>query len=116
MSDADRRRELRDDHRQRQRVAAVYRLCVADEVALLGSTTDLVALENRLAFARATGTAGALDLRVRQAIARHGMDAVRLEVLDTIQPGPTTTPQELAADVSALEELWRQQGQATTLA
>jgi len=108
MTDAQRRRELRDDHRERRRVAAVYLLRIGEEAASLATTTDLEALRNRLAFAKATGTSGALDLRHRDAIRRRGMEAVRLEVLDTLDVEPTMTPAELASDLNTLETLWRE--------
>ena len=108
MTDPARRRELREDHRQRQRVAAVYALRVADAPPIVRSTTDLDALRNRLAFARATGTTSALDLRLRQAIERLGLDALELEVLDTLDTEPTATPISIATDLATLEELWRE--------
>jgi hypothetical protein len=120
MNDTKQRRMLRDEHRQRERQAAVYILGVdGSDVALLGTTRDLAGLRNRIAFARATGSAGALDLRLRAAVARHGVDAVRLEVLDTITIEASRTDAEAAADLAALETLWREQlradpGAATT--
>lgn len=109
MHDSQRRRMLRDEHRQREREAAVYVIGVdGSDVSVLGSTRDLAALRNRIAFARATGSAGALDQRLRSAVNRHGIDAVRLEVLDTIVIEPSRTDAEAAADLAALETLWRE--------
>ncbi len=108
MVDATRRRELRDEDRQRQRVAAVYSLRVADGAPIVRSTPDLGALRNRLAFARATGTTSALDLRLRQDIERLGLDALELEVLDTLEAEPAGTPARVAADRATLEEPWRE--------
>lgn len=108
MADAARRRELRDEHRQRQPVAAVYSLRVADGEPIVRSTTDLDALRNRLAFARSTGTTSALDLRLRRDIERLGLDALEMEVLDTLDADPAGTPESLTADLAALETLWRE--------
>lgn len=108
MSDAARRRELRDDHRRRQRVGAVFALHVAATDPVVRSTTDLDALRNRLAFARATGITSALDHRLREHVERLGFDAVRLEVLDVLEPDPTRSAAHAEADLATLEELWRE--------
>jgi hypothetical protein len=107
MTDTARRRELRASHRQRQPVMAVYALRVADGSPLVRSTTDLDALQNRLRFARATGITSALDLRLRQDIERLGLDALELEVLDTLEADPARTPVSTADDLATLEALWR---------
>lgn len=108
MVDAVRRRELRDENRQRRPIAAVYSLRVADGEPIVRSTTDLDALRNRLAFARATGTTSALDLRLRQDIERLGLEALEMEVLDTLDVDAAGTPTSLTADLATLEALWRE--------
>ncbi len=104
------RRELADRYRETPREAAVYVIRnTLTGRALLGSTLDLAALRNRLEFARATGIASALDGRLAADIRRDGIEAFEPEVLDTIAPRPGTSEAETAADLAALEALWRDQ-------
>ncbi len=103
------RRALADRYRQTPREAAVYviRNAVTGRV-LLGSTPDLAALRNRFEFARTTGIASAIDGRLAAEVRRDGIEAFEHEVLDTITPRAGATVAETAADLEALEALWRE--------
>ncbi len=110
MTEKERRRELSARYRATPREAAVYRIRDgATGRTLLGSTPDLRSLLNRLEFARSTGTASALDGRLAAAIRDHGIESFELEVLDRLEPRPGATDAEVAADLAALEALWREQ-------
>ncbi len=109
MTSPGRRRELRAQFDQRQPRAGVYALRNAVTGRLLvASTTDLDAVRNRLEFARATGSPGALDGRLAADVRRYGIDVFVLEVLDTLTIAPGMTPDDIRADLAALEQLWRE--------
>ncbi|MBX3029881.1 MAG: hypothetical protein KF809_06950 [Chloroflexi bacterium] len=108
MTDHDRRRELRAAYRETPRQAAVVRIHVGTTTSLLDTTLDLAALCSRLDFARTTGTTSALDLRLRSAIGQDGLDSVRIEVLDTLDPAPGATADETRRELDALADLWRE--------
>jgi len=114
--DADRRRQLRAAYEERPSNAGVYAIRnTVTGVAHVAGTVDLGSARNRLEFAKSTGLAGALDLRLRPEITRYGLDAFEFEVLDVLEPKPEATRDEIAADLRALEELWREKlGQAAT--
>ena len=105
----DRRRELRSAYDERPTTAGVYliRNTVTGRV-FIGSSGDLVTVRNRLDFGQATASAGVLDLRMRPDALAHGMDAFRMETLDTLDMPPGTDPARARADLTALETLWRE--------
>jgi len=109
MTSADRRRELRTEYEQRPTEPAVY--LVRNTVtgrALLASALDLRTVRNKLDFARATNLAGALDGRLTADVREYGIEAFRLEVLDTLEVKPEATRADVIADLRALEDLWRE--------
>ena len=109
MTDRSRRRELAAQYRDRPREAAVYIIrSRATGQGLLGSTPDLASLRNRLEFARTTGMGGALDGRLAAEVRLHGVEAFELEILDVLEPRAGSTEAEMAADLAALESLWRE--------
>ena len=109
MTSPGRRRELRAQYEQRQPRAGVYALRNAvTGRTLVASTTDLDAIRNRLEFARATGSTGALDGRLAADIREYGIDAIVLDVLDTLTLAPGMTPEDVRADLAALEQLWQE--------
>jgi hypothetical protein len=109
MTSPGRRRELREQYEQRNPQSGVYALRnTVTGRRLVASATDLDAVRNRLEFARATQTASALDGRLVAEVREHGIDAFVLEVLDTLTIAPGTTPDEVRADLTELERLWRE--------
>ncbi|MFI5254607.1 MAG: GIY-YIG nuclease family protein [Candidatus Limnocylindrales bacterium] len=109
MNSRDRRRELRARFDQRRPQAGVYALrnTVSGRV-LVASATDLDAVRARIEFARATQTPSALDLRLMADVREFGLDAFVFEVLDRLDAGPEASPEDLRADLLALEQLWRE--------
>ena len=109
-TDRDRRRELRETYAQRRSEAGVYLLRnTATGRVLIASTMDLASVGNKLDFGRATGSTGVLVRGMAAEAAEHGMAAIELEVLDRLPDVPARTPDEVAADLRALEALWREQ-------
>jgi hypothetical protein len=109
MTSPQRRRELRAAYEQRPSEAGVYALHnTATGRVLVASTTDLAAVRNRLDFAKATQTPGALDHRLAADLRVHGVDAFVFEVLDVLKITPAMTPDDARADLGALEQLWRE--------
>jgi hypothetical protein len=109
VTSPERRRELRAKYEQRPSEAGVYALRnTATGRLLVACTTDLAAARNRLDFAKATQTPGALDHRVAVDVRAFGVDAFVVEVLDTLTITPGMTTDEVRADLGALEQLWRE--------
>jgi hypothetical protein len=108
MVDAQRRKELKSQYAQQRPQAGVYRIRHAvTGNALLGSSTNLGSTKNRFDFAVKHKSTGALDQRLKQDALTHGFDALTFEVLETIEPGPDVTENELKLELHTLEELCR---------
>jgi hypothetical protein len=107
--DRARRRELTAEYRRRRPAAGVYAIrCAGSGKALVGSSADLDSARNRVEFARATNTPGALDGRLRADFERFGGEAFSFEVLDVLDVAPEATEADLRADLDALLLLWRE--------
>lgn len=76
--------------------------------ALLGSTSNLASIRNKLEFAKSTNSPGALDHRLREDIRQFGIDAFSLEVLEVLDSKPEMTTAEIREDLATLEDLWRE--------
>ena len=109
MTSSERRRELRATYQQQASAAGVYALRnTATGRVLVASTLNLPAVRNKLDFAKSTQTPGALDHRVAADVRAFGVEAFEVEVLDTLEIGPSMTPDDVRADLGALEQLWRE--------
>ena len=109
MTDATRRKELKANYRQSPPEAGVYRLLNTYTGRFyLASTTDLASIRSKIEFARSTGSPGVFDYKMRPDLAKTGIAAISLEILETVSPDSTTTPEELKKDLSTLVELWRE--------
>ena len=103
MDDKARRKQLQDDYKQTAIQAGVYRIVnTRTGRVLLGSTTNLPSLHSKLAFARTTNSASALDLRLKPDVQAYGIEAFELEVLETLDPKPEQTPQQVQDDLRPL--------------
>jgi hypothetical protein len=109
MTSAERRRELRAQYEQRPAGAGVYALRnTATGRVLVASAADLGAVRSRLEFANTTGTPSALDHRLAADARELGLDVFSFEILDVLDVRPGMTPDEVRADLDALEQLWRE--------
>lgn len=109
MSEQNRRKELVRQYQQTPPEAGVYRIINSqNNKVLLGSTTNLASLRNKLAFTRSTNLPGALDLRLSKDIRQFGIEAFSLEVLEVLDITPEMTPAQIRADLATLEALWRE--------
>ena len=109
MPDASRRKELKSEYRQSPREAGVYRFINTQTGRfLVASTTDIASIQNKLDFARSTGGAGVFDYRMKPDIKLSGIEAISLEILETFDPEPTMTAEEIKRDLATLVELWRE--------
>ena len=89
--------------------AGVYRILnLKSGKFLLGSSTNLAGLRNRFEFAQSNDSAGALDAKLREDIARYGFDAFCFEILDTLEVKSDMKLEQIAADAAALAALWRE--------
>ncbi len=110
------RKALRAQYKQTHPEAGVYRIVNgATGKALLGSTANLPALRNKLAFAHSVNSPGALDGRLQQDIRTFGLAVFTLEVLEVLDTPPELTGAAIAADLATLEALWRERFDAAEL-
>jgi len=109
MTSREQRDTLRATYEQRPKEAAVYALrnSVTGRM-LIASTTDLASLRNRLDFGRSTNSTGVLDRRLVSDGRAHGLESFELEVLDVLEADLDRTDVQTAADLAALETLWRE--------
>lgn len=116
MTDKARRKELTEQYRQTIPEAGVYVIRNAGSgKALLGSTVNLASLRNRVDFAQTTNLPGALDGRMAPDIAKFGLDALSVEVLETLEVTPEKTDRQVRDDLATLESLWREKLGPSTL-
>jgi len=109
VTSRERRDELRSEYDDKPREAAVYALRNTVTGRLfIGSTVDLASLCNRLDFGVQTDSTGVLDRRLVPDAKAHGVASFNLEVLDVLDPDPTRDEAATAADLAALEALWRE--------
>jgi|SRR3954469_25814535 len=109
MADRERRKELMASYRQRKTEAGVYRIVNrTNGKSLLGSTTDLASMGNKMAFAQTTGMPGALGLELRDDARAHGIGAFALEILEVLDVTPEMKAQAIRSDLATLEALWRE--------
>ena len=117
MNENDSRRAIKAQYKETHHAAGVYRIVDTQTgMALLGATTNLPSVENRLAFGKSTRSAGALDPRLREAVAASGFDALVFEVLEVLPDEPGRNAQTTRDDLATLEKLWREKlGDASLL-
>lgn len=98
------RRALKREYKQSQPTMGIYRILnTVDDRALVGSSVNVPAMLNRL---RAQLGMGVHTNRQLQADwNRHGAEAFRFEVMDTLAPRDDAD-YDPAPDLRALEELW----------
>jgi hypothetical protein len=109
MNEQARRKELRAQYKQTHPEAGVYRILNSENnKALLGSTSNLPSIRNKLEFAKSTNSPGMLDQRLSKDIRQFGIDAFSLEVLEVLETKPEMTLAEILENLATLEELWRE--------
>jgi hypothetical protein len=116
MADKATRKELKTHYRENPPEAGVYSITnTATGRTLLGSSTNLPSVSNKLEFAKTTNLPGAMDQRLRKDIATHGIRALTFDILEVLEPGGTQTDAEVRADLKVLEDLWRDKLTGTDL-
>lgn len=117
MIEKARRKELRAHYREVHPLeAGVYRIVNrTNGKALIGSTPNLAAIRSKMEFARSTNMSGVLDLRLRDDVRHHGIDAFSLEILEVLDRERELTAEESKRDLATLEALWRERFDAALL-
>ncbi len=109
MNDRARRKELVTQYRQTPPEAGVYWIVnTATNKSLIGSTTNLASIRNKMAFARSTNMLGTLDQRLRKDIEAVGLGAFSLEILEVLKVEPEMIAADVRRDLEMLEALWRE--------
>jgi hypothetical protein len=107
--DKAQRKELMTRYRQSRPEAGVYRIVnEQSHRVFLSSSPNLPSVRGKLEFARSTNTPSALDHRLLADARALGVGVFRFEVLEVLEVAPDATDAQLAADLAALEDLWRE--------
>jgi hypothetical protein len=107
--DKAKRRELKTSYREALPDAGIYRIVnSANQKSLIGSTTNLKSLENKLSFGRSQNMPGVLDHRLRADAREFGMEAFTIEVLERLDVTPEMSQEQMRSDLAVLESLWRE--------
>jgi hypothetical protein len=109
MVDRRRRKELTSEYKQSRREAGVYRVVNRESGKLLiGSSTNLESVRNKMEFARSTKSSGVLGYQLKADIERLGIGAFDLEILEVLDVKPEMTEATIRDDLKTLEQLWRE--------
>ncbi len=110
MDAQSRRKQLQQQYKESRPEAGVYRIVNSrNQKLLLGSTPNLASLRNKLAFAKATGSPGALDHRLAKDLREFGLEAFTLEVLDVLDVTSEQTRTQILEELATLEALRREE-------
>lgn len=116
MSDRSHRKELISEYKQTRREAGVYRIVNKQTgKALLGSSLNLDSVRSKMEFARTTGSSGVLGYQLKRDIERLGIESFELEILEVLETKPEMTDAQVRADLTTLEQLWRERYEADEL-
>jgi len=109
MVEQARRKELKATYREASPDTGVYRIVnTGNGRSLVGHSTNLASISNRLQFAKATATSSALDQRLADDVRQFGFDAFDFEVLDRLEATPGMTRPEILQELLTMEGLWRE--------
>jgi hypothetical protein len=110
MDDRARRKDLVNQYKQNPPEAGVYRIVnTCNNRLLVGSSTNLASIKNKLDFARSTNSPSALDHRLGKDIREFGLDAFTFDVLERLEVRPEMTTAEIRDELATLEALCREQ-------
>jgi hypothetical protein len=116
MTDKAHRKALTEQYKQARAAAGVYRIVnTRTGKALLGSTTNLVNIQNKLDFAASTRTYGVLDRRLRADLEQFGAEVFELEIVETLAVTPEMTSAKVRQELETLEALHRERFDPATL-
>ena len=116
MADKAQRKTLIEHYKQTPPAAGVYRIVnTRTGKALLGATTNLANIRNKLDFATSTRTYGVLDRRLRADIEQFGIEAFDLEIVETLTVTPEMTAAKVREELETLEALHRERCDPTAL-
>jgi hypothetical protein len=109
MDQKSRRKELVEEYRRAGPDAGVYRIVNGQNgMAFVGSARNLGSVHGKMDFARKTGGFTALDRKLHPAVRQFGIEAFSLEILEVLEIRPEMSDAEIRADLTTLEELWRE--------
>jgi hypothetical protein len=104
------RKEMKTRYRENPPAAGVYRITnTATGQMLVGVSTNLAAVQNKLDFAKSTNLPGALDQRLRSDLEQHGVEAFAFEVLEVMEIQPGRTDRQIQFDLNVMEQRWREE-------
>ena len=110
MTDKAQRKQLTAEYRQKPAEAGVYRIHnTAAGRSLVGTSTNLTGIRNRVEFGKSTKSTAGFDYRMHADIRLHGFDALTFEVLEALEVKPEATSAQIQRDLETLEKLWSEQ-------
>lgn len=105
LSDANRKKELQTQYREREVIGGVFAIRNKPEnKLLLDITVNLQGSKNRFAFSQQTGSCTHMPLQ--KDWDRLGGEQFVFEVLEELKQGETQTQEEFKADLAVLKEIW----------
>jgi len=109
MTETTNRKQLKAQARSAPPEAGVYRIVNGKTgAAILGSTSNLHSLRNRLEFARSTNSPAALDPQMKTLAETSSLVDLAFEELERLDIPANATPASIHADLATLEQLWRE--------
>lgn len=116
MESKSRRKQLVEEYRQTRPEAGVYRIVNRQTgKMLLESSANLASVHAKLAFGQKTESPGVFGYKIAPDIRQYGIGSFELEILEVLDTTPEMTQAEILADLNALEQLWREKYDPSTL-
>ena len=102
---ADQRRQLKNEYRNKPAVGAVYAIdCSGNQRRWIKSTVDLEGIKNRFRFA--ISIQGSPDPAMNNEWKQYGAESFSLVVLEELKMKEDQTAKEFAEDIKQLLKLW----------
>jgi hypothetical protein len=76
---------------------------------LIGVSTNLASVQNKLEFAKSTNLPGALDLRLKNDLELYGVEVFTFEVLEVLEIRPGSSDRQIMSDLKVMEQRWREE-------
>ena len=105
MPDKLTKKKMQSSYKEREKVGGAFVVvnCENDKV-MIDASTDIQGAINRFDFSKKTGSC--VYLKLNEDWIKHGKEAFKLEVLETITKKPEQTDEDFKEDVEVLKNLW----------
>ncbi|AQY50577.1 hypothetical protein PWEIH_08716 [Listeria weihenstephanensis FSL R9-0317] len=108
-SSKETRKEMTNAYKQTKHRAGVYRFISKESgIYALAASMNLKGIENKYQFAKKVNEPSALPYVIAQDVAKYGMDAVDLEILELVDIKDEMTNQDIKEELDVLLEIWQE--------